>query len=1575
MFPLDLLGEPVWQRLTWTLLHFLWQGLAVAALVAMFLYVWPVGQAHNRYLIYLSSLIAMAACLLVTFMVIEVPESATVASLETETEIEVVVPVAPAPGPDSIAIEMPVGSTGPTVRVSQPPLERSVVAASETGDSASLSVPVTPETKLRQYIDAIQPYVLVVWLAGVLLLAVRLSLSWLHVRWLARGRRVIPADLAAKAALLGKRLGLRFPPRVCVSEKIREAIVVGLWRPLVLLPASWLTEMTPEVLEAVIAHELSHIRRLDLWVNLLQRLMETLLFYHPAVWWLSRRVGLEREMCADELAVGATNERLAYATALEQLGRMRLGQTTPQFGAGIGGNRMVLLNRVGNILGSSPSNKRARWWPVGLLALAVPLAIWLAPTSVFSSTENETRAEEVADDAADTSPSEKPAKADLKIEARVVGVGGNTPQRCSITFWKAVDPEAVEKTVETPVASRFSIPHVWHDPVTGKTWQPIHNFGAKDSATKEELSPGDYRVTASIGHGDPTMVGVSDLIRLDGSREHTVVTLPMEAGPSLTIDIIKAKTEEPIEYAAIRLIRPDGLPVVSWSSGAWSVLLRENQHKFEHLAPGDYTLEVFKRAYQYGQNEYAAEQMPMNVRLAVNEDQQLTVKLKAVGPSEEEARRRWPWSVTGTVTDEKGQPLEGVEIRASCGMGSLLPTGSTRSDDQGRYTLRFGPGMRTRNESTGTWGAGLQAATIYASKPDHTEKNLCRQGGLMMADDLPPKDNSWDAKPSEIVLPHKAHSLDFVMVPSAAIEGQLVDEQGEPIADKRVSVHGKQMLPSTSVLAQGKTDKQGRFRFEGIPANYAWWFDIQDQGRTQPVRFPVSGSYRVKMQSVNDTRYNLNTVRITGVTGPRGAEVRDRVVGNDPSARPPVSDELQEQGREYLRKMAAACRDWIGPPSAAVKNYEYRFQLGDQPPETIQVKEPSRAGRTVRQGIHYLGTPHVLAARPEKVVFRQVEMDGETIRLRFLVQDGVKIAAGNGITGRFRGFFSSPLREGMLVLDKRTFRPLRTEIGDDLRETFSRYVSLGEGRSAPLRIQIKRGSSHWDWKFRVYQPGLWLLAESRSGDQLLLTNDEVKVNGQSAVPMPRDGASDKPVEIVAAENTGAAEPDTEGKKDSAKRIAAPSRTTVRGKVVDDATGEPVANFFTQGGKFDPADPAEVVWGYSETRSSRKDGKFSATVRWSEGWTARIVAAGYLAQPVLTRPPSPGQDVIEVVIRLKRGDTICGRVLDHTGQPVAKAGVYLAGRGVIGLVEGPWNELQGPSVRTDAGGRFEIGGRGKDSKAIFVAAPSLYVWRADLPEPGQEAIIRLPEPAKLHIRYEIEGGPPAAQVRIELRTWDMPKWKALVDVVRWVDVKPGNDGFVVGNLPPGIYDISRIKHTKAGNSGKNIMLDRQLKLTLVSGKTTAYDFVRKTGTPIGGEVVGLPKEGVNGVYVSIRDQQASGDPRNRDDWKLRTFDGLALEGNGPFKTERIPPGKYKVVVEAYKQETREEMSRSGWRLPKWTAAADVDVPESGAPPKVRVIMRPRDAVGVRSKYPADVEAPWKYGLHARQQHESRTTFER
>jgi len=146
---------------------------------------------------------------------------------------------------------------------------------------------------------------------------------------------------------------------------------------------------------------------------------------------------------------------------------------------------------------------------------------------------------------------------------------------------------------------------------------------------------------------------------------------------------------------------------------------------------------------------------------------------------------------------------------------------------------------------------------------------------------------------------------------------------------------------------------------------------------------------------------------------------------------------------------------------------------------------------------------------------------------------------------------------------------------------------------------------------------------------------------------------------LADSKKGDAAPAEKPADDSAEKPAS-KPLTIRGKVVDSATGKPVAPFITQSGKFDPADPKKVSWGYSEGRSSSRDGSFSTTVRWTEGWTARILADGYIPQPVITSAPPDDVDEMEVVIRLRRGPKVRGVVLDHIGKPVKDAAVFALG---------------------------------------------------------------------------------------------------------------------------------------------------------------------------------------------------------------------------------------------------------------------------------------------------------------------------
>ena len=144
---------------------------------------------------------------------------------------------------------------------------------------------------------------------------------------------------------LQQRMGLTRVVRYCESLHLDAPAVAGWIRPVVLLPMSAVTGLTEAQLEAVIAHELAHIRRYDALVNLFQVGVETLLFYHPAVWWFGKRVRVEREHCCDDEAVALCGSPVTYAHALT---RMAESKTVPQLAMAV--NRSPLVARVARLL-------------------------------------------------------------------------------------------------------------------------------------------------------------------------------------------------------------------------------------------------------------------------------------------------------------------------------------------------------------------------------------------------------------------------------------------------------------------------------------------------------------------------------------------------------------------------------------------------------------------------------------------------------------------------------------------------------------------------------------------------------------------------------------------------------------------------------------------------------------------------------------------------------------------------------------------------------------------------------------------------------------------------------------------------------------------------------------------------------------------------------------------------------------------------------------------------------------------------------------------------------------------------
>ena len=302
-----------------------------------------------------------------------------------------------------------------------------------------------------------------------------------------------------------------------------------------------------------------------------------------------------------------------------------------------------------------------------------------------------------------------------------------------------------------------------------------------------------------------------------------------------------------------------------------------------------------------------------------------------------------------------------------------------------------------------------------------------------------------------------------------------------------------------------------------------------------------------------------------------------------------------------------------------------------------------------------------------------------------------------------------------------------------------------------------------------------------------------------------------------------------------------------------------------------------------------------------------------------------------MIRLKKGRTVRGRVLDHLGKPVKDASVFavrsdgmtLAGGRAVNSFDGE----EDPTVRgvkTDSEGRFELAlnvaaeqrrpagdppASAGPTPGFAVSSPALDAWPVPLPEGEAEVVIRLPPPTRVEIRFDIEGSDEEASVFLQSVMHDVDAWKGF-EIVRQFPIR--NRGRVeLTSLPPGRYQFARSRMLPHGNIGQGLFLDRQF-VEVVSEKTTPVSFVRTTGSRLTGSVEWDEGTKLTGVILSVRKVASPNDPPSERDFR-HLFDARLLRvsandgsqkkpeivGNrGLFLTERIPPGTFEIHAEGY-----------------------------------------------------------------------------
>src|ERR1700730_1181106 len=298
------------QSLGWALLHFLWQGTALAALAAGAMAL--CSRASQRYLVGLAVLGLMLLAPLATFFYGHqrsgegaIAKSSRIAMAESAT-----------------------------IR------NRTVARSSAQPFLIARSIPLAPS------LDAL-PWLVEAWLLGVAFFSLRSAGGFLLLDPDPRPQSSVVSERVLEiCSTLQDRIGLNRAIDFCECKWLQAPAVIGWFRPVVFLPVTALTGLSEEQLEAVIAHELAHIQRFDPFVNVFQVCVETLLFYHPAIWWLNKKIRAEREHCCDDIAVALCGNAVEYAAALTLMEEWR---SAPVFA--MAANRGPLTERIVRVLG------------------------------------------------------------------------------------------------------------------------------------------------------------------------------------------------------------------------------------------------------------------------------------------------------------------------------------------------------------------------------------------------------------------------------------------------------------------------------------------------------------------------------------------------------------------------------------------------------------------------------------------------------------------------------------------------------------------------------------------------------------------------------------------------------------------------------------------------------------------------------------------------------------------------------------------------------------------------------------------------------------------------------------------------------------------------------------------------------------------------------------------------------------------------------------------------------------------------------------------------------------------------
>lgn len=352
----------LFDSLGWALLHSLWQGALIALIYSMVMAMMRRHKAQARYLVSLIALLAIPVAFTVSFIYLNANAS-------------------------------DLAKTGVSA-VQQRSFPFAFLLNDVTHSTFWTDISWNSVTALfRDYVSRNLPLINLIWLTGLLFFGVRFTGGMVYAKRIKHYKgKELGTEWQDRLVTLTRAVRLSRPVRMMESAMVKIPVVIGHFKPVILLPLGILAQLPPEQIHAIITHELAHIYRRDYLVNMAQAVIEAFFFFHPAVWWISGNIRTEREYICDDITLAAGHHPLTYSKALARVEEWQW--EAPSMATALGRNKYQLLSRIRRIM--DPSSKKSTI-SGGLIMLLVSIGVIAVTTTAAIAVDQHHNQQQMVD--------------------------------------------------------------------------------------------------------------------------------------------------------------------------------------------------------------------------------------------------------------------------------------------------------------------------------------------------------------------------------------------------------------------------------------------------------------------------------------------------------------------------------------------------------------------------------------------------------------------------------------------------------------------------------------------------------------------------------------------------------------------------------------------------------------------------------------------------------------------------------------------------------------------------------------------------------------------------------------------------------------------------------------------------------------------------------------------------------------------------------------------------------------------------------------------------------------------------